>query len=337
MEKVDVTATATYDKKDAGDRNVAYTGVELTGDEAGNYSIADTGTGAGTITAKEITATFADISKVYDGTTTATAGEGTLDGVVDGDKGKVEVTATAAYDSKDVGDRTINYTGVELSGAEAANYTVAGTLTGKGTISRKALELVADKLTLQEGEPVPDTLTGSVTGFVAGESIGNGDALVFTLSDPSAVEPGSYGITGTLNGSDSGNYGQNYTFSNAAANSEAFVITARPATIAEMKMSDLIPGLKGTAAGNIKVTALDNAMAQATRTETAAIMEFVVADKKLSDEEKDKLSIENKGLHMPPSMTPQDVAEQLGSVEALAQQTDNATGIEESKRKKGAA
>ena len=117
VEKVDVTATATYDKKDAGDRNVAYTGVELTGDEAGNYSIADTGTGAGTITAKEITATFADISKVYDGTTTATAGEGTLDGVVDGDKGKVEVTATAAYDSKDAGDRTINYTGVELSGA----------------------------------------------------------------------------------------------------------------------------------------------------------------------------------------------------------------------------
>ena len=331
-EKVDVTATATYDKKDAGSREVAYTGVTLTGEEAGNYSIAETATGAGTITAKEITATFADISKVYDGTTSATASEGTLDGVVDGDKGKVEVTATAAYDSKDAGNRIINYTGVELSGAEAANYTIAGTLTGKGTINRKALELVADPVSTEYGDNIPASFTGRVDGFVAGESVSSGDSLVFALSDPSASAVGSYGITGTINGNASGEYGLNYTFTNAVSNENAFTIYARPASVQDMVLSDIIPGIKGRPGSDISVTALDDAMEQARDKRAKVGIEFAVAQTILSVDADKTLSLENQGMKQPPSMTAQEVAEQVH-----AQQTDNATGTEESKRKKGAA
>ena len=92
-----------------------------------------------TISPKALTATFADITKVYDGTTSATAGVGTLSGVESGDTGKVSVSASAAYDQKNAGSRTVNYTGVALSGTEAGNYSIATTTTGKGTITPKAL------------------------------------------------------------------------------------------------------------------------------------------------------------------------------------------------------
>ncbi|SFE84081.1 YDG domain-containing protein, partial [Succiniclasticum ruminis] len=330
--KVSVTANAAYDEKNAGNRTVNYTGVTLTDEEAGNYSIAETATGAGTITAKEITASFADISKVYDGTTTATAGERTLDGVVDGDKGKVEVTASATYDSKDAGNRIINYTGVELSGAEAANYTIARTLTGKGTINRKALELVADPASTEYGDYNPASFTGRVDGFVAGESVSSGDSLLFALSDPSASAVGSYGITGTINGSASGEYGLNYTFTNAASNENAFTIYARPASVQDMVLSDIIPGIKGKPGADISATALDNAMEQARDKRAEVGIEFAVAQTILSVDADKTLSLENQGMKKPPSMTAQEVAEQVH-----AQQTDNATGTEESKRKKGAA
>ena len=214
--KVSVSASAAYDEKNAGSRVVNYSGVALSGAEAGNYSIATTTTGAGTITPKALTATFADISKIYDGTTNTAPGVGTLSGVIAADEGKVNVSATdASYDEKNAGSRTVNYTGVTLSGTEAGNYSIATTATGNGTIGRKALELVADSVSIQEGDSIPASFTGSVTGFAAGEGLGSGDTLLFTLADLSTTAAGSYGITGTINGSASGNYGLNYTFSNS--------------------------------------------------------------------------------------------------------------------------
>ena len=106
------------DKNVGTDKTVTYSGIALTGTDKNNYSIAASATGKGTITPKAITAIFADISKVYDGTTNATAGAGTLSGVESIDSGKVSVSANAAYDQKNAGSRTVNYTGVALSGAE---------------------------------------------------------------------------------------------------------------------------------------------------------------------------------------------------------------------------
>ena len=41
-DKVDVTATATYDEKNVGNRTVDYSAIALTGDEANNYSLTHT-------------------------------------------------------------------------------------------------------------------------------------------------------------------------------------------------------------------------------------------------------------------------------------------------------
>ena len=315
--------TAVYEDKNAGNgKTVNYKGIALSGTDANNYSIATTATGAGTIDKKAITATFADISKTYDGTTDATAGAGTLEGVIAADKGKVNVSANAAYDEKNVGNRTVNYSGVALSGDEAANYSIVASATGKGTIYRKALELVADSVTIHEGYPLPATFTGSVTGFVAGENISIGDTLRFALSDPSATAVGSYGITGTLNGSASGSYGLNYTFSNAASNANAFVITAKPASVEDIRLSDLIPGIKGTAAGDIKVTEMDDAMEQASDKQAGIIVGFAVSQGVLSVDMDRGSSFENTGA--------------LNAAMDMVQKTDDTIGTEESKREKEA-
>ena len=377
-DKVDVTATATYDKKNAGNRTVDYSAIALTGVEANNYSLTNTtASSTGTIDKKLVTATFADISKIYDGTTNTAPGAGTLTGVIAADEGNVNVSASAAYDEKNAGSRTVNYTGVTLSGAEAGNYSIATTATGNGTIGRKALELVADPASTEYGDYNPASFTGRVDGFVTGESVSNGDTLLFALSDPSASAVGSYGITGTINGSSSGDYGLNYTFTNAASNANAFTIYARPASVQDMVLSDIIPGIKGKSGADISVTALDNAMEQARDKRAEVGIEFAVAQTILSVDADRNLSLENRGMKQPPAMTPQEVAEQVhaqqgkgngvaaqaggnagaasggtnengaasnagvtGAVNAamdVVQQTDDAVGTEESKRKKGVA
>ena len=323
-------------------------------DTSGNYNITYEDNTTSTITPKGITATFAAISKTYDGTTDATAGAGILKGVEAVDDGKVSISASAAYDKKDAGNRTVNYTSVTLSGDEANNYNIATTATGTGTIYRKALELAADSVTIHEGGAMPATFTGSVTGFVAGESISGSDTLRFAPSDPSATAAGSYGITGTLNGSASGNYGLNYTFSNAASNANAFVIVAKPkptpdpkpASVADMTVSDFIPGAKGTAAGDIKITEVDDAMEQASDKEVGASVGFAVSQGVLPVDRDRGSSFENTGMEQPSFMTTQEVAEQVrirqenvGELNAaidMVQKTDDTIGTEESKRKEAA-
>ena len=301
-----------------GNKKVTVAGGTITdttsgADTSGNYNITYEDNTTSTINKKALTATFADISKTYDGTTNATPGAGTLTGVVAVDAGKVSVSASAAYDEKNAGNRTVNYTGVTLSGEEAGNYSIATTATGNGTISRKALELVADHVSTQYGDYIPATFTGSVTGFVAGEGIGSGDTLLFALSDPSASAVGSYGVTGTINGSASGNYGLNYTFSNAASNANAFEITARPASVQDMVLSDIIPGIKGMDGANISVKALDNAMAQAAPNVKEAGIEFAIAQTILPVDAVRSMSLENNGMKQPSAMTAQEVAEQVSA------------------------
>ncbi len=179
----------------------------------GNYQLAGMDN-TGTIEKKALEASFADISKTYDGTTTAEAGALTLSGVVSGDT----VTATAAgaaYDSRNAGSRTVNYTGLAISGTDAGNYTLADTAVGKGTINRKDVTLTADAVTITEGDEIP-ALTGKATGLVDGDA----DNATYTTEATSQSKAGSYAINGTLND-------DNYNAENAEANSTALTIKAK--------------------------------------------------------------------------------------------------------------
>ena len=215
-----VTATATgaaYNSKDVRAANaVKYTGVALTGTGAGNYSIARTAEGTGTITPRALTlGTVAAQTKTYDGNTSADAAQfsATLGNVVAGEENSVTVTATGAtYNSKNVAAAsTIDYTGVALSGAEAGNYTLAATTAqGAGTITKRALTVgtVTAQSKTYDGTRAADAskFSAALGNAIAGDSV-TATATGAAYNDHNVAAARTIDYTGvSLGGSDAGNY-----------------------------------------------------------------------------------------------------------------------------------
>ncbi|UZE45615.1 YDG domain-containing protein, partial [Selenomonas sputigena] len=208
-------AGATYnDKNVAGANKVSYTGVALGGTGAGNYSIADTAQGKGTITKRALTlGTVTAQTKIYDGTTAADAGKfsAALTNAIAGDS--VAATATgAAYNSKNVAAAsTIGYTGVALSGADAGNYSLAATTAqGAGTITARELTLgtVASQSKTYDGTRAADAskFSAALGNAIAGDSV-TATATGAAYNDHNVAAARTIDYTGvSLGGSDAGNY-----------------------------------------------------------------------------------------------------------------------------------
>jgi len=230
-----VSATATgaaYNSKDVRAANVVnYTGIALTGTSAGNYRIASTVQGAGTIAPRALTFdSVAAQTKTYDGNTNADAAQfhATLGNVVAGEENSVSATATgAAYNSKDVrAAHTVSYTGVALGGTGAGNYTLASTAQGTGTITHRDLTLTADAKSIVQDGPLP-VFTGQASGFAEGEdaSVFGVNGITFGTTATNTDTPGSYGVTGRIGSTSDGILG-NYRIGQAAGNANAFTIHA---------------------------------------------------------------------------------------------------------------
>ena len=212
---VQVTATgAAYNSKDVRAANaVSYT-LALRGTGAGNYRIARTAEGTGTITPRALTlGAIAAQTKTYDGTTAADTAKFSagLNNTVAGDS--VMATATgAAYNSKDVaGANTVNYTGVALGGADAGNYSLAATTAqGTGTITRRALtvDTVAAQSKTYDGTTAADATQFRATlgNIVAGDSVA-ATAAGATYNDKNVAAENAVSYTGVaLTGAGAGNY-----------------------------------------------------------------------------------------------------------------------------------
>ena len=219
------------DKNAARDKAVTFDGLTLTGTGAANYVLNKTAlTGTGTITKRALTlGAVAAQTKTYDGTTAADTAKfsAVLNNTVAGDN--VTATATgAAYNSKNVAAAsTIDYAGVALSGADAANYSLAATTAqGAGTITPRDLTLTADAKKIVQGEPLP-SFTGRADGFADGEdaSVLGADGLTFESTVKNTETPGSYGVTGRIGSVTDGVLG-NYRIRQAADNATAFTIHA---------------------------------------------------------------------------------------------------------------
>lgn len=196
-------ASGSYDKKDAGARTVTFNGFTVNN---GNYYVSTTALhGNGTIAQKVIDAgkVKADggaLSKVYDGSTDATAAivgkTLTSEGFITGDD--VSLTATGAeYNAATVaGATTVTYSGVSLGGASAANYKIdSTTLTGDGTITPKTVHAAA---------------TGSVTGKTYdGQELSLADLNIQLNQDDIVTKTGAstkddVTLTGTISAQKSG-------------------------------------------------------------------------------------------------------------------------------------
>ena len=148
-------AGATYNSKDVATANtVGYTGVALTGAGAGNYSIASTAQGAGKITPKQLALALtssARFDKTYDGNANVAQALSkgthyTLSGFIPGEGAGIGLGAvTGKYSDKNAAqDKAVTFGDLTLTGTGAGNYTLnKTTLTGTGTISRRALTLGA--------------------------------------------------------------------------------------------------------------------------------------------------------------------------------------------------
>ena len=216
-------AGATYNSKDVATANtVNYTGVQLTGAEAGNYTLAaTTAQGAGTITKRALTLGVAAQTKTYDGNVSADATKfrATLGNLVAGEENSVTATAAgASYNDKNVaGASKVNYTGVQLTGTGAANYSIANTAQGAGRITPKQLNLALaggarfDK-TYDGNANVRQALTKgtnyTLTNFVTGEGTGiELDTVTGKYADKNAAADKAVTFGGlTLKGTGAGNY-----------------------------------------------------------------------------------------------------------------------------------
>lgn len=163
-------------------------------------------------------------NKVYDATTLATVTGGSLSGVIPSDV--VGMTGTGAFVDKNVGvAKTVNVSGITLTGAGAGNYTLSGTAASTtADITRATLSLSG----VRAANKVYDSTTtasvsgGSLSGVLASDVVSIAGSGTFADKNVGAAKAVSLnGIT--LTGADAGNY----TLTGSAATTTAD-ITVRP-------------------------------------------------------------------------------------------------------------
>src|SRR5262249_32081620 len=136
--------------------------------------------------------------KVYDGGTTATLTGQAVAGTVAGDNVAVGGSPVASFADRNVGPgKAVTVTGFALTGADAANYTLqqpTGLLAG---ITPAQLLYVATPTTRTTGQSL-DGLTGSIAGFLGGDTLGSATTgtAIFLTTAAAGAGPGTYAVLG---------------------------------------------------------------------------------------------------------------------------------------------
>ncbi len=182
----------------------------LSGEDSANYTLIQPGGISADITPKSLSVigiTVAD--KVYDGTTDATLSGGSLQGILGDDEVTLSDAVSGTFAEAGVGTGIPVTTGMNLSGADAANYTLnqPGDLTGN--ITPAELVVTADDMSREECTENP-VFTVVITGFVGtdDESVLTSTPEAATAADESSPA-GTYDITVSGGGAD--NYTMTYT------------------------------------------------------------------------------------------------------------------------------
>ncbi|HZS52607.1 MAG TPA: YDG domain-containing protein, partial [Bryobacterales bacterium] len=201
-------ANAAFADKNVGvGKTVTVSGVSIAGTDAGNYTCNTTTTTTANISARPLTITAAGVNKVYDGTTTATV---TLsDNRVAGDV-FTDNYASAAFNNKNAGTgKTVNVSGISISGADAGNYTFNTTTTTTADITQRPLMVTAtgvDKVydgtvtasvTFSDNRIAGDVLTVSDTAVFVNKNVGNGKTISVTGISISGADAGNYLLSNT--------------------------------------------------------------------------------------------------------------------------------------------
>ncbi|MEI8318939.1 MAG: MBG domain-containing protein, partial [Planctomycetia bacterium] len=221
---------ATYASRNAAPSvaiSVNLTGAGLVagaGTLAANYETL-VASGTGVITTRVLTVTPIGISKTYDSTTDSAVL--LTDNRVGGDVLNLSYT-TAAFVDKNVGYKSVLVGGIAVTGASAANYTVASTARTAASITPRLLAgtvTVADRV--YDGTRTATIATRLLTGAIQGDVVTlAGDAATF--ADKAAGSSRLVTVTGlSLTGAQAGNYEVNTsTTARATITRRALVVTA---------------------------------------------------------------------------------------------------------------
>jgi hypothetical protein len=224
------------DKNVGAGKTITVSGIALTGPDAGNYSLGNTNaTTPANITVRDLTVSATGVNKAYDGTTNATVTLG--DNRVAGDS-LTDTYANASFTDKNVGNgKTVNVIGIQITGADAANYNLLNvTAATTANITARSLSVAAtgqDKIydgttnatvTLSDNRLSGDVITLNYgSAYFASKTVGSGKNInVANLS---------------LGGANAGNYALATTNTTANAN-----ITARSLAVSATGINKIYDG-----------------------------------------------------------------------------------------------
>ena len=229
--------TASFSDKNAGYKTINVSGISLSGRDATNYTFNTTASNPANITQLALTATATGVNKVYDGTTTATVAY-SLPGVINGDVVTLTGGTASFADKTAASGKAVAVTGLTLSGANAANYTVNATASTTANITQRSLTVTATGV-----NKVADGTTAATVALsdnrVAGDVI-TASYTAASFASASVASNVAISVTGiTISGADAANYTSNTTAS-TTANISADV--AAPAVVTQPAAQNVLPG-----------------------------------------------------------------------------------------------
>ena len=149
------------------------------------------------------TVTAAD--RAYNGTTSAELTGATYTGLVEGDV--ITLTGNGIFDSRNAGTQNVTFSGLAISGADAANYNLITTeKTTTATISKAAISITAN-----DASKVYNTADPALGYTVTAGELFAGDSIA--LSREAGDDVGTYEINGCTitDGNNGGNYDVTFT------------------------------------------------------------------------------------------------------------------------------
>ncbi len=210
--------------------------VDLWSDQQGY--ILDLAIGDLTIGKAPLTVTANNAGKTYDGLAYSGNNGVNFQGFVNGETAAV-LGGSPVYGGNSQGAINAGNYAITASGYSSANYTITYA-DGQLTINPATLTYTANPAFMTYGGAVP-SLSGSVTGFVAGETLASATTgtASFTTAATGSSNVGSYAIDGaglTANGG-------NYVFAQAAANATALTINPAPLVVSANPDGKVYDGL----------------------------------------------------------------------------------------------
>ncbi|AMB44414.1 YDG domain-containing protein [Methylobacterium sp. AMS5] len=246
------TGRGAFADKNAGrNKPVTVTGYTLTGTDAGNYVVIQpTGLTADIARANLTVSGVTALDKTYDGTTAATLSGTATVFAFTGDVVALGGTGTGSFADKNAGrNKPVTVTGYTLTGTDAGNYTLVQPTGLTADIARATLTYTADAVRRTYGAASP-ALTGTVTGFVPGESLASATTgtLAFGTTATASSNVDTYAITG------SGLSAGNYVLVQAAGNAAALTVDPAALSISGARTYDATTGFTAdqiTVAGGV--------------------------------------------------------------------------------------